>query len=129
MDFGCINMIDEKLLHNLKQLFNSIINDNKDMFYKIVYDMDILHDEVSEESREYLYEYFRLQYVPWISDEFEFTQEWLDISMKKDPKLMREWNLPADMVYLNKIPFGLFHILTKLQLKGSFFEMFKELLE
>ena len=42
---------------------------------------------------------------------------------------MKEWNLPSNMVYLNKIPFGLFHILTKLKLKFDFTEFFKELLE
>ena len=41
---------------------------------------------------------------------------------------MKEWNLPNDMVYFNKIPFGLFHLLTKLNLKKDFTAFFNNIL-
>ena len=128
MDFGCLNMLSDKLLDNLKNLHLSIINNDKNIFYKIVEDMKIITNDISPESKEYIYEYFKLQYTPFISTSFEFTEEWLDKAVYKNTKLMEEWKLPSNIVYLNKIPFGMFHVLTKLKLKGDFLTFFKTLL-
>jgi hypothetical protein len=49
------------------------------------------------------------------------------MSVKKETELMKEWVLPQDMVYFNKIPYGMYHILTKLKLKGGFLEVFDEI--
>lgn len=128
MDFGCINDIDDELLKNLIELHIAIKNYDKEKFYFLVEKMGIINSEISEKSKEYIYEYFKLQYEPWIKDEFEFTEEWLDNSIYKNMELMKEWELPSNMVYLNKIPYGMYHILTKLKLKGSFNKFFERIL-
>ena len=128
MDFGCINDIDDELLKNLIELHIAIKNYDKEKFYFLVEKMGIINSEISEKSKEYIYEYFKLQYEPWIKDEFEFTKEWLDNSIYKNMELMKEWELPSNMVYLNKIPYGMYHILTKLKLKGSFNKFFERIL-
>ena len=127
-DFGCLNYIDDSLLIKLKKLHICMINENKVSFYDIVADIGIIKDDISYESKEYIYEYFKLQYSPWMQEEFEFTEEWLTKSVYKNPTLMKEWILPSNCVYLNKIPYGCYHILTKLGLKGNFLSFFKELL-
>ena len=66
---------------------------------------------------------------PWISEEFEFTDEWLSVSVKKETELMKEWILPSNCVHLNKIPYGLYHILTKLKVKGKYKSLFKKLID
>jgi predicted unusual protein kinase regulating ubiquinone biosynthesis (AarF/ABC1/UbiB family) len=129
MDFGCLNFIKDDMLNNLKLIHKSILNDDIDSFYFAIENLGIIDKNISTESKIYSYEYFKFQYIPWISNNFEFTEEWLQKSIYKDVDLMKEWNLPPNMVYLNKIPFGLFHILTKLKLKYDFTEFFKELLE
>jgi len=129
LDFGCLIKIDEELRINLIKLHSSILQDNKDLFYKILEDMKIINNSISEKSKIYLYDYFKLQYTPFISDYFEFNEEWLLKSDYKDTELMKEWNLPPNMVYLNKIPFGLYNILTKLNAKGNFKIIFDELLK
>lgn len=129
-DFGCINELNTELLDNMKKLHNSIINNDKELFYIIVSNMGILNnDKCSDESKQYMYDYFKLQYTPWIDDnEFEFTEEWLFKSTYKETELMNEWILPSNCVYLNKIPYGLYHILTKLKLKGNFKKLFNKIL-
>lgn len=129
-DFGCINELNTELLDNMKKLHNSIINNDKELFYIIVSNMGILNDDkCSDESKQYMYDYFKLQYTPWIDDnEFEFTEEWLIKSTYKETELMNEWILPSNCVYLNKIPYGLYHILTKLKLKGNFKKLFNKIL-
>ena len=128
MDFGCLNMVSDKLLNYLKNLHLSMINENKNNFYNIVTDMEIIKDDISPASKEYIYEYFKLQYTPFTSNNFEFTDEWLEKAVYKNTELMKEWKLPSNIVYLNKVPYGLFHVLTKLKLKGDFLNYFKTLL-
>lgn len=128
MDFGCLHHIEDKLLKNIHDLHKSILKNNEDMFYETVENMGIIDDKISSESKIYIYEYFKLQYTPWTSKNFEFTEEWLEKSIYKNLELMKEWQLPSNLVYLNKIPFGLYHLLTKLNLKYDFTEFFDTLL-
>jgi len=127
MDFGCINYIDDILLQNLVDLLKSIHSNDKEKFYSVVKEMKIYNDNISVESKDYMYEYFNLQIKPFLSDNFEFTDEWLSKAVVKDIKLMNEWYLPPNLVYLNKICYGLIHILVKLQVSGNFLQLFQEL--
>jgi predicted unusual protein kinase regulating ubiquinone biosynthesis (AarF/ABC1/UbiB family) len=127
LDFGCLHDIKDELTTHLRDLHRSIRIGDKEKFYKIVEDMGIINKDISVPSKKYIYEYFHLQYTPWISEEFEFTEEWLDKATDKDEELMKEWVLPQDMVYFNKIPYGAYHIFTKLKLKGRFLEVFDKM--
>jgi predicted unusual protein kinase regulating ubiquinone biosynthesis (AarF/ABC1/UbiB family) len=124
LDFGCLHRLDDKLLKNLRQLYIAVRDQQEDDFYVIVQDMGIMKSDITENSKKYMYTYFSLQYEPWVSNDFEFTEEWLSRATAKDTFLMKEWSLPQNMVYLNKIPYGLTHILTKLGLRGNFRELF-----
>ena len=128
-DFGCLNIIEPKFLDNMLKLHKTMIDKNEKEFYTIVKDIGILKEDISAESKDYMYEYFLLQYEPWTSPEFEFTEEWLKKSVYKKTELMKEWILPNNCVYLNKIPYGSYHIFTKLKLKGNFLELFKTLIK
>ena len=124
LDFGCIHKINTELLNNMRNLHISIKNNDRYSFYKLVENMGIIKDTISDESKDYIYDYFKIQYTPWISEDFQFTDEWLDLSTDKETNLMNEWILPQDMVYFNKIPYGAYHIFTKLKLQGNFSELF-----
>jgi len=128
LDFGCLHNINDVLMNHFKNLHKSILQDDSVFFYKTVEEMGIIDNNISEKSKKYIYEYFRIQYTPWISDEFEFTDEWLYMAQGKQTELMKEWILPHNIVYFNKIPHGMYHILTKLKLKGCFKKIFKDLL-
>lgn len=127
MDFGCINYIDDELLQNLIELLKSIYYEDKEKFYKVVKDMQIYNDSISLESKEYMYDYICFQSKPFLSENFEFTDEWLNKAIIKDIKLMNEWYLPPNLAYLNKICYGLVHILVKLQVSGNFLKIFQDL--
>jgi ubiquinone biosynthesis protein len=127
MDFGCINVIDDVLSKQLKRLYYSIYYDNEEDFYSLLFEMQILNDKVSTKSRDYAWTYFKQQLAPWIINDFTFTKEWLTNTTHKDFTLLNEWNLPQNIVYLNKINFGLIHILQKMQVSGNFTQIFKKL--
>ena len=128
-DFGCLNMIEPILLQNLLDLHTAIFNEDEKLFYVIVHKIGILKNDISDKSREYMYEYFKLQYEPWTCGHFKFTEEWLAKSVYKKTELMNEWRLPSNCVYLNKIPYGMYHLLTKLHMEGDFVDFFKDLLK
>lgn len=127
-DFGCLNDLSGELIENLIKLHKVIIDEDEEMFYAVVKDMGILKDDIPLESKEYMYEYFKIQYEPWTKNGFEFTEEWLMKCVFKKTELMKDWILPNNCTYLNKIPYGMYHILTKLNLKGDFLDFFKPLL-
>ena len=129
LDFGCLHKINPVLLDHIRDLHRSIRLNDSNMFYKIVEDMGIIKKDISPESKTYIYKYFCMQYTPWISEEFKFTDEWLDKITYKDTELMKECVLPQDMVYFNKLPYGAYHIFTKLKLKGNFREVFDKMFE
>lgn len=129
MDFGCLNMISETMIDNLTNLHMSLLEENKDRFYSTVEKMGLLDEKsISAESKDYMYDYFKIQATPWLTDDFEFNQEWLDFAVYKNTELMKEWKIPSDIVWYNKIPYGLFHILTKLTARGNFKSIFDKLL-
>lgn len=129
IDFGCVHNIEDNLCDNLKKMKLALYNKNKDDFYKIVEDIGIINPTISQESKDYIYDYFMIQLEPWITEkEFEFNESWLDKCNEKNTELMQEWTLPGNMVYFNKIPYGLYHILTKLKVKGNFWNIIKKLI-
>ena len=129
IDFGCLHKIDKELVDSLIKLHKCILEKNKDSFYDIVESIGIIKKDISHKSKQYLYDYFIIQYTPLISEDFEFTEEWLSQSLYKDIELMKEWIIPDNMVYFNKIPFGAYHVFTKLKLKGNFKEIFDKMFE
>lgn len=130
IDFGCLNYLNKNMVKSLRTLHKSLKCEDKELFLSTLTELDIINSDVSQESRDYAYEYFRLQYEPWIiENEFEFTQEWWEKSDYKNVKLMSEWKLPQNMVYFNKIPYGLYNILTALNGRSSFFEVFNDIFD
>ena len=129
VDFGSINKVDEALIQQLIDLHKSMYYDDKNTFYQIVEEIGILTDNITKESKDYMYDYFKLQYLPWISDnDFHFSNEYLCTAMVKNIELMKQWCLPPSMIHLNKIPHGLVHILNKLNTTVNFSELFNNIL-
>ena len=129
MDFGCLNKISDSILLNLKKLNHSFRNNDKDLFYEAVYSLGMIDEKTSIESKNYIYEYLKIQYIPWNNNNtFHFNHEFLTKSCYKNTTLMKEWKIPPSMVYLNKIPYGLFHILTKLNVTGNLYDIYTDLI-
>ena len=128
-DFGCINYIEEELLDKLVTLHGIMISEDEENFYIIVKELGIMKDDISPESKKYMYEYFKLQYMPLSEEKFEFTEEWLKKSVYKETELMKEWVLPSNMIYFNKICYGMYHLLTKMKVQCKFSNFFKELIK
>ena len=142
LDFGCLHSLEDGLSQKIKNLHKNIfktiqritptIEDQID-FLNCVKDLGIVSEDnttvaIGSDEFNYMYEYFKQQYEPWVNKDFEFTEEKLELISKKDIEMMKSWNVPTNMVYFNKIPFGLFHLLTKMKVKHDFTGYFNEML-
>lgn len=129
MDFGCLNEIPDIVLVNFKKINNAFRKNDKELFYEAVYSLGLIDDSTSAESKDYIYEHLKIEYTPWTTNEvFNFNQDFLTKACYKNTNLMKEWKIPPSMVYLNKIPHGLFYILTKLNATGNFSLIFDDLI-
>ena len=127
LDFGCIHKVSDELVNNIKKLHTTIYRKDKKGFVKTAIDMGIINEDSKKEVKNYIYEYFKIQYEPWMNKDFEFTKENLVKINYKNIELMKDWNLPTDLVYFNKIPFGLFFMLEKINFKYDLTGFFEEL--
>ena len=117
LDFGCITYYEDVMISNLKTIHEKLYNQDKDGFFEIMTTIGILMDETSDESKSYCYDFFKLQYEPLLKDGFVLTDEWVDMAGEKNTELMKEWGLPIGFIYLHKIPYGMYHILAKMNLQ------------
>jgi ubiquinone biosynthesis protein len=129
MDYGCLHYVDDDLLNYIKNLYLSIKHENPDLFYNSVYKIGFIDETISDESKAYMFEYMKLLNLPWITENFHFTKDFIDKTTHKNITLMREWKVPHNLIYFNKIPFNLFSILYSLNAECNFSDIFEELIE
>lgn len=133
LDFGSVNYIDDDVHKNLFHLLNTVYLRDKESFFTVIENMGITipDNPLSDESKSYMWNYFTLQLAPWIYNEdeegFLFTEAWVDECGIRDVELMKEWILPSNVIWLNKLCHGFIHILGKMNFKGNSIGLFKEL--
>ena len=115
VDFGILIFLNKSIVILLKNLLKHITNNEKKLFLDTCFELGILHNEVSIKSKDYLFKYLSLQLEPFYIQNFTFSEDWLEKAVKKNELLCSEWNLPIELIFFNKINYGLFHILTKLK--------------
>ena len=117
MDYGNICEINEEILYNLKLLYNSLYNDDKDLFFLIVEELGILTDKItSTEDLEYMYQKFKIMLKPLLcKSEYTFDKNWVkDLPLHSDD-LTINWEFPANLLCFIKIFNGLFSILCNME--------------
>jgi predicted unusual protein kinase regulating ubiquinone biosynthesis (AarF/ABC1/UbiB family) len=129
IDFGCLNFISTKAIKTFIKIHKTLKNEQKEEFIDALTELGVLTDKVSQESKDYSYGYFRHIYLPWLVPTFEFTIEWWEEINFKNVELLKQWSLPANIIYLNKLPYGFFKILSILKANGEFGEMVDKIIE
>jgi predicted unusual protein kinase regulating ubiquinone biosynthesis (AarF/ABC1/UbiB family) len=117
LDFGCISKFDEQHVENIKKLHLSMLDKDRELFIKTTEDMGIVTDEVSEEAREYFYNKLLTHYKPFTDENFEFEPLWVEQTSESDIPIIKQLSLPRNVIYLHRIPYGLYHLLCKLGTK------------
>jgi predicted unusual protein kinase regulating ubiquinone biosynthesis (AarF/ABC1/UbiB family) len=114
LDFGCVNYFEPDLLEDIKQIHRIMLEEDKEGLLAHLEKMGIMLPTTSPESRDYCYEIFTYWLMPMIQPGFKFNDKYMyDVSdIKLD--LQSDWGLPTGLIYLTKIPWGLYNILNKL---------------
>jgi len=128
IDFGCLHKLSDQLHADLLCLYRCLCDQDLSGFIRVVTDLGIVAKPLSEIEMQYMFQYFLLQCEPLISSNFTFTSDWLLRCSDKNVELMRNWTLPKSLIYLHKIPFGAYHVMTKLGLSGNMKEVIDNLL-
>jgi predicted unusual protein kinase regulating ubiquinone biosynthesis (AarF/ABC1/UbiB family) len=130
LDFGSVNYIDDNIHKQLFILLKAVYDGDKEVFYQAIEDMGVTDPKtpLSDESLAYMWNYFNVILGPWVTkDTFEFTGEWVDKCGYRDVEIMKDWILPANVVWLNKLCHGFTHVIGKMNFKGNYNSLFSEL--
>ena len=130
MDFGCMNEIDDELLDNLKLLYKSLYDEDDDLFYAIVEDLNILNDRITnEEDIKYMVDRFKVILKPLLHKGiFVYDDEWYkELNMYSSKSEL--WGLSADLVMFTKIPFGLLSMFVNMKVNINLSEILLKIIE
>lgn len=130
MDFGCINDINDELLHNIKLLYKSVYDGDDELFYAIIEDLGILNDKITdEEDIKFILHRMKLILEPLVyKGNFVYTKEWYKKICIYD-KRTEEWGLSSEIVFFTKIPFGFLSMLVNMGVSINMSEIILKLIE
>ncbi len=124
LDFGCIKYFSEDLITNITSLSHTLLANDRDGFAQACRNIEIVLPDRAMDT-EFLWEFFKYQIGPYLEDKvFTFNQQWLDkASEVMDIGKMQKINLPPDLIFFNRITFGLNAIFHKLGASANFHQM------
>jgi len=130
MDFGCLNDINDELLHNMKLLYKSVYDGDDELFYAIIEDLGILNDKITEEEDiKFILCRIKIILEPLIyKGKFVYTKEWYKKICFYD-KRTEDWGLSSDIIFFTKIPFGFLSMLVNMGVTLNMSELILKLIE
>ncbi|MFO0747992.1 MAG: AarF/ABC1/UbiB kinase family protein [Myxococcota bacterium] len=121
LDFGCVKRFDGPFMHDLRELNQAIVVEDKARFEAALKKTQIIlpgrpYDEASA------WEFFGYHARPFAKDQiFAFDEAYLlEAAEVMKVANIRKFNLPPDLVFFNRITFGLNAIFAKLGAKENF---------
>ncbi len=121
LDYGCIKYFPDEMLGDWMGLIRAFIENRTDDFRQQVVKLGFIKER-SPLSAALLREYFGYFYQPVEDDgEYTFTRDYTNQSMEMVFKptgqfegMQNKLNMPADMVFVNRIQWGVYSILAEL---------------
>ena len=129
LDFGCVVTFDPEFLARLQAFNRSLVERDHAAFDRLVVELGVVlpgrpldHD--------FLWSFFTYHAAPFLDDaEFEFTDDWVAQSADvMRPDNLRRLNLPRELVFFNRITFGLNAIFAQLGGRANFQRLYRRYL-
>lgn len=126
LDFGCIKRFSVEFVRDLQALSRSIFEEDRDAFDAVILKLKIVLPGRPYD-RDLMWRFFGYHAAPFARDrEFAFTQEWLsEARAVMDQRTLRQMNLPPDILFFNRITFGLNAVFQKLGARDNFHRQFR----
>lgn len=124
LDFGCIKYFDTKLIDDLQAMSRALVSGDRTDFAKFCRAIQIVLPNRPMDV-EFLWDFFSYHIGPYVKDEiFTFDKAWLEKAGDiMDTRKLQGINLPPDLLFFNRITFGLNAIFHKLGASANFYKM------
>ena len=125
LDFGCVKFFSPDLLDGIMALFRALVYEDREAFRRAAEQLKIVLPGRPFDG-DFLWSFFRYHAGPYIEDrEFSFSRAWLQQAKEvMDPKRLQRINLPPDLIFFNRITFGLNAIFERLDASANFHRMY-----
>ncbi len=126
IDFGCIKYFEPQFIYDLLRMNRALVEGDRETFHSFVRKLKLVLPN-SDYDKDWMWEFFCYHGAPFLKDEtFVFTQEWVNKASEiMDPMKLRHMNLPPDLIFFNRITFGLNSIFMKLGAAGNFHKCYQ----
>lgn len=111
LDFGCVHRVEPELLGSLVKIWADPSADT-------LREVGILPDTLNAEELKYAEYYFAMHMEPWKTEGFVFSPDYMARITDRDQSLTAGWNMPRGVLYINKIVYSLYNVLTSLKAQG-----------
>ncbi|TNF27417.1 MAG: AarF/ABC1/UbiB kinase family protein [Deltaproteobacteria bacterium] len=125
LDFGCVKRFDQAFLDELHGLNGALVHGDHAAFERHVRALDIVLPGRPYD-HDFLWGFFRYHGAPFIEDrEFLFDAAFLEQAAEvMKPSNLRRLNLPPDLIFFNRITFGLNAIYERLGARENFHRLY-----
>lgn len=129
LDFGCIKYFPTERLAAVLRLFESLVREDREAFRRACEELLLVLPGRPFDGQ-FLWDFFRYQAGPYIRDEiFTFTPAYLQQAREvMDLLKLQRINLPADLLFFNRITFGLNAIFSDLGARANFYRVYERYL-
>ncbi len=120
LDFGCIKYFSAEFIADLQALNRAIATGDRDSFDDSVHALKLILPGRPYD-RDRVWHFFGYHAAPFARDrEFAFTEEYINEAAEvMQPKNLQMLNLPPDLLFFNRITFGLNSIFYKLGARAN----------
>ncbi|MCA9521433.1 MAG: AarF/ABC1/UbiB kinase family protein [Myxococcales bacterium] len=129
LDFGCIKYFAEPFMADLMRLNRALVEGDRATFDQQVLKLQLILPGRPYDS-DWMWEFFCYHAGPFRLDRvFTFTPQWIEEAKTvMNPKNLTQLNLPPDLIFFNRITFGLNAIFLKLGASANFHRLYRRYL-
>ncbi len=130
LDFGCVKRFDQPFLDHIHGLNGALVHGDHAAFERHVRALEIVLPGRPYD-HDFLWSFFRYHGAPFIEDrEFAFDRAFLEQAAEvMTPNNLRRLNLPPDIIFFNRITFGLNAIYERLGARENFHRLYLRYLD
>ena len=130
LDFGCVKRFSEPFLETLRDLNRALVGDDHAAFDAAVKALEIVRPGRPFD-HDFLWEFFAYHASPFKDDRvFAFDKAFLHAAAEvMRPAHLRRLNLPPDLIFFNRITFGLNAIFERLGARANFHRLYRRYLD
>lgn len=122
LDYGCVKTFDAAWLQPYRQLCRAVIDGDRKPFADLVHAIG-LTPRPKRVDHDAMWALFTWLYAPLSTPRFAFTRTWWEAGRRfTSPRMTnsRHWGMPPQWLWIQRVQWGLWALMTKLRAEGEF---------